>query len=352
MKENHRAVSASSDPQPDPSQPIGLGMDEPADRHGAFPRLDEEQRTRLRASGELRTVGAGEVLFSEGDAGYDFFVVESGAIAIVEGYGDENRVVAIHGPHRFLGELNLLTGSPTYLTAVVRDAGEVIQMPAARLRELVSEDEELSNMILRAFLARRSILIDLGAGVRVVGSRYSPDTRRLREFLARNRMPYHWMDLELDDEADALLQALGVAPADTPVVMGGHGVLRRPTNAELGAMLGLGAAGAPPAMCDVVIVGEGPRASPPRCTAPRRGSTPRRSTRWRSADRPARRRESRTTWDSRPGSREASWPSAPPYRRAGSALASSSPPRRSLSSPSTAITRSSSPEARSFTAGR
>lgn len=240
------------------SEPLGIGMDEPADRHGAFPRLDEEQRARLRAAGDVRAVRPGDVLFAEGDAGYDFFVVESGAVAVVQGYGHEDRVVAVFGPHRFLGELNLLTGSPAVLTAVVRDGGEVIQMPAVALRRIVTEDEELSNMILRAYLARRSILIDLGAGVKLVGSRYSRDTRRLREFLARNRMPYHWMDLEDDEEADTLLRALGVDPAETPVVIGGRGVLRNPSNARLGAMLGLGSQGAPPALCDLVIVGGGP----------------------------------------------------------------------------------------------
>ena len=240
------------------TEPLGLGIDEPADRHGAFPRLDDDQRARLRAAGEVRAVRSGEVLFREGDASYDFFVVESGAVAIVQGYGHENRVVAVHGPHRFIGELNLLTGSPPVLTAVVRDGGEVIQMPAARLREIVAEDEELSNLILRAFLSRRSILIDVGAGVKLVGSRYSRDSRRLREFLARNRMPYRWMDLEEDEEADTLLRALGVAPAETPVVIGGRGVLRNPSNAQLGAMLGLGSRGVSPAMCDLVIVGGGP----------------------------------------------------------------------------------------------
>jgi thioredoxin reductase (NADPH) len=240
------------------SEPIGAGVEEPPDRNGAFPRLDDEQRARLRAAGKVRAVESGDVLFSDGEAGYDFFVVESGAVAIVQGYGHENRVVAVHGPHRFLGELTLLTGSPAYLTAVVRDAGEVIQLPAARLVEIVSQDEELSNVILRAFLSRRSILIDLGTGVKLVGSRYSQDTRRLREFLARNRMPYQWMDLEQDEEADTLLRALRVEPAETPIVVGGRGVLRNPSNAELGAMLGFGSSGPPPALCDLVIVGGGP----------------------------------------------------------------------------------------------
>ena len=240
------------------SEPLGAGMDEPLDRDGAFPRLDGEQRARLRAAGEVRAVAPGDVLFREGDAGYDFFVVESGAVAIVQGYGAENRVIAIHGRHRFLGELNLLTGSPPYLSAVVRDGGQVIQLSSARLREIVAEDQAFSNLILRAFLARRSILIDLGAGVKLVGSRYSSDSRRLREFLARNRMPYHWMDLEDDEEADTLLRAVGVTEAETPVVIGGRGVLRNPSNAQLAAMLGLGSRGEPPAMCDLVIVGGGP----------------------------------------------------------------------------------------------
>jgi thioredoxin reductase (NADPH) len=240
------------------SEPLGAGMEEPPDRNGAFPRLTEDQRARLRAVGQVRPVKSGEVLFAEGDDRYDFFVVESGAVAIVQGYGHENRVIAVHGAHRFLGEINLLTGSAVYLTAVVRDDGEVLQLSAARLRELVAEDEELSNLILRAFMSRRALLIDLGAGVRVVGSRYSPDTRRVREFLARNRMPYHWMDVESDEEAESLLRALGVDPAETPVVISGNGVLRNPSSAEIASMLGFGSRGAPPPMCDLVIVGAGP----------------------------------------------------------------------------------------------
>jgi thioredoxin reductase (NADPH) len=240
------------------SEPLGYGLEEPVDRQGAFPRLNDEQRARLRAIGNVRQVASGEVLFGEGDAGIDFYVIESGAIAIVQGYGHENRVIAVHGAHRFLGEINLLTGSPAYLTAVVRDAGAVIEVPAGRLRELLARDEELSNLILRAFMSRREILIDIGAGVKVVGSRYSLDARRVREFLARNRMPYQWMDVEEDAEAEALLQVLGIEAAETPLLIGGRGVLRNPGNAQIAAFLGLGSRGEPPAMCDLVIVGAGP----------------------------------------------------------------------------------------------
>jgi len=240
------------------SEPLGTGFEEPVNRNGAFPRLGDEQRARLLAVGSVRKVESGEVLFREGDAGYDFFLVESGAVTIVQGYGHENRIIAVHGRHRFLGEINLLTGSPPYLSAVVRDPGEVVQVSAEQLRKLVSGDEELSNIILRAYLARREILIDIGAGVKLVGSRYSRCTRRLREFLARNRMPFQWMDLEDDEQADALLRALGISAAQTPVVISGDGVLRNPSNADVARLLGFGSRGDPPPMCDLVIVGAGP----------------------------------------------------------------------------------------------
>ena len=240
------------------AETIGADLEETPDRGGAAPRLTREQVDRLSAIGKTRTVEPGEILFREGDRRYDFFVLKSGSVAIVEDYGAQNRVVAVHGAGRFLGELSMLTGGSVFLTAVAREAGEVIQIRPTRLRKAGAEDEELSNLILRAFLARRAMLIEVGAGVRLIGSIYSHDSRRLREFLARNRYPYHWVDVESDAEAESLLRVLGVTPCETPVVVGGNCVLRNPSNADLAKALGIGARGAPPVMCDLVIIGGGP----------------------------------------------------------------------------------------------
>jgi thioredoxin reductase (NADPH) len=214
---------------------------------------------QLRRLGKLRHVKPGDVLFAEGDPESDFFVIESGVVAIVQGYGAENRVIAVHGPKRFLGELSMLTGQRIYLSGVVRDEGEVIQVPLEKLRELVAEDKTLSELILGSFMARRSILIEAGTGIKLIGSRFSPDSRRLREFLARNRMPHQWIDLEEDRHADTLLRELGIQPEDTPVVIASGGeILRNPSNTELGGSIGLGARGQTPALCDLLVVGAGP----------------------------------------------------------------------------------------------
>ena len=240
---------------------IGQGKEETPDRYklGAFPRLDEEQMERFRSWGRLRKVERGEVLFAAGEQGESFFVIQSGAVTIVEDYGGKNRFIALHKAGRFLGELGLLVGQRLYLTGVVRDPGEVIEVPLATLREVVDQDKVLSDLILGAFMARRQILIGTGAGTRVIGSRFSPDSRRLREFLARNRMPNHWIDLEEDETAEALLNEMGVGPDETPVVIVGAGeVLRNPSNEELARSLGLGSSGTARASCDLVVVGVGP----------------------------------------------------------------------------------------------
>ena len=109
-------------------EPLGTGVDEPQDRNGAFPRLTDEQRARLRMRGSLERVQTGDILFRAGDETFDFFVVEEGAVTIVDDFGSANRVIAVHGAKRFLGELNLLRGDRAYLTGVVRDPGVVLSL--------------------------------------------------------------------------------------------------------------------------------------------------------------------------------------------------------------------------------
>jgi thioredoxin reductase (NADPH) len=232
---------------------------ESPDPYGAYPRLSAEQIEALEAQGERRTTSEGEVIFRAGDASYDLVVVLEGLVAIVESDHGAERLIAAHGSGRFLGELNLLTGEAVFVSAVVREPGEILVVPAARVRELVARDPILGDLLLRAFVIRRSILIGLRTGLRILGSRHSPDTRRLREFCARNRLPHSWVDLEDHPAAEALLRELGVTPAETPVVIWcGETVLRNPANAELAGLVGLRVEAAKETACDVVIVGMGP----------------------------------------------------------------------------------------------
>ncbi|MFD5421227.1 FAD-dependent oxidoreductase [Streptomyces sp. NPDC127069] len=233
---------------------------ETPDRYGAFPRLTPEQLQDLTAHGERRRAAEGEVLYREGEPFREFLAILSGTVEIFHDHGGpEERTVAVHGPGRFLGELGLLEGQAAFDTAVMRQTGEILVVPVERQRELVDRDPVLGDLILRAYLGRRYLLIGLGAGFRILGSCYSPDTLRLREFAARNRLPHRWVDLEKDKEADALLRRFSIRPEETPVVLWkGQRVLRNPSNAELARLIGLPAPSPAAARCDVMVVGAGP----------------------------------------------------------------------------------------------
>jgi thioredoxin reductase (NADPH) len=95
-------------------------------------------------------------------------------------------------------------------------------------------------------------------GVRVIGHRFSKESHDLRDFLARNRVPARWLDVERDGEARELLTVAGVDAGGLPVALLEDGsVLERPSILELAERLGI--AMAPLAdHYDLVIVGGGP----------------------------------------------------------------------------------------------
>ncbi|SHN27591.1 FAD-dependent oxidoreductase [Actinacidiphila paucisporea] len=243
---------------PTPTQPSPASAPA-ADVHGAYPRLTDDQVAILRSCGQQRQVREGDHLFRAGERSEDFFVVLSGTVAVVERHDDQEHVVQLHGPHSFLGELGLLEGQTAFVSAVVHSPGEVLAVGSAALRDVLSREPALGDVILRAYLLRRTMLAGAGTGFRIVGSAFSADTRRLLEFAARNRLPHRWSDLEKDAEAEALLTRLGISPEETPVVvLHDCRVLRNPSNAELAQVVGLRHETAEKAVCDLLVVGAGP----------------------------------------------------------------------------------------------
>jgi thioredoxin reductase (NADPH) len=230
-------------------------VDDPA----AFPTLAASQISELDALGTRRLIEVGDYLYREGDATYDFFVVVSGVVEIVLQADGEERVITRHGEGRFLGELNLLTGLRVFVSARVIEPGEVIVVPVADLRRVLATQPALGDLILAAFMARRAILLtDASPAIRVVGSRFSPESQRVREFLTRLRIPHEWHDPDHDAAVDRLLRDVGVTTAELPVVIVSGSVMRRPTPGALAEYLGLTVGNLPDRSFDLVIVGSGP----------------------------------------------------------------------------------------------
>lgn len=229
----------------------------------AFPTLDETEMAQLaRCAGgtSLRRYEAGRTLIQAGDRDFAFFVVKSGEIEILDPSGETPKTVVVHRPGQFTGEVSHLTGSPSLVTAVTRCDSEVYEIRSEVLRDLLNRCTELGDLILQAFLARRQLLRESGSftGLRVIGSRYSQDTFRIRDFLARNWIPFTWLDLEADPVVGQLLERFGLGPADTPVVTWGRALLlRNPSNRALAEALDLRQP-LDREVYDLVVIGAGP----------------------------------------------------------------------------------------------
>jgi thioredoxin reductase (NADPH) len=104
---------------------------------------------------------------------------------------------------------------------------------------------------------RQGHLDDTG-GVRVVGDRWSERSHEIKSFLARNHVPYRWLDLERDDEARRLQDLAHATTADLPLVLVPDGeTLRAPSTLDLAGALGLRTSAGQP-LYDLCIVGAGP----------------------------------------------------------------------------------------------
>src|SRR5262249_35658291 len=155
-------------------------------------------------------------------------------------------------------ELDLLTGQRLYATFVVIQAGSIIRVPRTDVKSIIEVDGSLGDLLVQTLFRRREALLLLRSGIQLIGSRYSPDTQRLREFAARNRLAFHWIALDTDSVAPALWQRLGLEPRDTPVaLLGGSAVLVNPSNSELATVAGITDEPLSGSMFDLLVIGAG-----------------------------------------------------------------------------------------------
>ena len=231
-------------------------------RDVAFPKLDESHMAALGRCPltALKKYCDGDKLFEAGARDFKFFIVKSGTVEIVDESGDTPKIIAVHGPGEFTGDASQLTGSPSLFSGVARGQCEAYEVSPDALRQILNNHPDLGDLILQAFLARRQLTTQPGSftGLRVIGSRYSRDTFRIRDFLAKNRVPFTWLDLEVDPQVNKLLKQFGLTETDTPVVAWGRKLLQRnPSNRELAEALGIRQS-LEQTVYDLVVVGAGP----------------------------------------------------------------------------------------------
>ncbi|MET0673848.1 MAG: FAD-dependent oxidoreductase [Microbacterium pygmaeum] len=224
------------------------------------PPLTDAQWARLVAFGTPVTVAEGDYLFRSGDREYDLILVETGEVEIVRDalrwMGEE--VLAHMGPRSFVGELGLLNGQGAFLSARATQGGRMLRVTRTDLRRLMTEDDELSDIVLHALWARRESLRKGPAAMtlKFVGTRSSSDMLALRRFAERLDLVHK--AVEFDPETATSIPGHDYTVEDLPIAyIQGEPILRA-TPGIVAERLGLSYQSQADEVVDLVVVGGGP----------------------------------------------------------------------------------------------
>jgi thioredoxin reductase (NADPH) len=232
-----------------------------ARRDQMFPILTDADIERMRRFGEASAYAAGEHILEAGDVAPGLIVILSGTVDITQDVGPGRRdTIVTHGPGNFVGELAQLSSRPSLVNAEAKEPVEAFVIPSQRLRDLMVQEANLGERIMRALILRRVGLLETGAGGPIiVGPAANGDTLRLQGFLRRSGQPHRALDSDSDPCAKTLIEHFHVDPHHLPIVLCPNGkLMHNPGETELARCIGLLRPIDPERVYDVAIVGAGP----------------------------------------------------------------------------------------------
>ncbi|MFC3326697.1 FAD-dependent oxidoreductase [Mesorhizobium cantuariense] len=232
-----------------------------ARRDQAFPTLAEADIDRMRRFGEASFYAAGEPIFKAGDVAPGLIVVLSGEVDIIQDGGLGRReTIVTHGPGSFVGELAQLSARPSLVNAQAAEPVEAFVIASQRLRDLMVQEANLGERIMRALILRRVGLLESAtSGPIIIGPQDNADVLRLQGFLARSGQPHRALDSDSDPCAKTLIEHFHVDPHHLPIVLCPNGrLLMNPGEKDLARCIGLLRPIDADKLYDVAIVGAGP----------------------------------------------------------------------------------------------
>ena len=242
-----------------PTNPLQT-TDPYARSHQIFPTLSPEQIERARPFGAEENLAEGTVLFERGERGVDFFVVLEGYIEIYEHKLDHTNVIHVHRQQQFTGELDLFNRRKILVGGRMGVAGRVLRVSPASFRRLITAEPDIGEIIMRAFILRRTAFISHAqGGVTLIDTATTADGVRLERFLRRNGYPVTAIR-EACPEYNEVMSRYQLRSDQLPVVVIhlNDQVLERPSNHTLAEALGLVEEIDCSEVVDVAIIGGGP----------------------------------------------------------------------------------------------
>jgi thioredoxin reductase (NADPH) len=232
-----------------------------ARRDQAFPTLPQADIDRMRRFGEASAYAAGERIIKAGDVAPGLIVVLAGSVDITQDGGLGRReTIVTHGPGSFVGELAQLSARPSLVNAEAAEPVEAFVIPSQRLRDLMVQEANLGERVMRALILRRVGLLESAtSGPIIIGPVDNSDVLRLQGFLARSGQPYRVLDSAIDPCAKTLVERFDVDPHHLPIVLCPNGrLLLNPGEKDLARCIGLLRPIDASRLYDVAIIGAGP----------------------------------------------------------------------------------------------
>ena len=187
-------------------------------------------------------VNAGEWIVHEGDPAY-FWVVLSGEVEATKFVGGAEEQITTFDPDEFFGEVPLMLTAATFSGVRALRPSRLARIDAVDFHAMVTESPEAGAILAQTMVRRVNIIRDRFTSARltratIVGDRYDFLCHDIRDFLARNQIPYEWLDPSDPGDAGCIPQA--GAGAETPYVLLADGrVLESPTTRALAEALDL-----------------------------------------------------------------------------------------------------------------
>ncbi|MEM0994193.1 MAG: FAD-dependent oxidoreductase [Bacteroidota bacterium] len=224
----------------------------------SFTTLSPTQIETLKAYGEKAFYGEPTTLVNLGQKDYDFFIVLEGAIHIKNAESDEE-VIAKHEANHFTGSSSILSGRASELFAQATANTTLIRIRPAALKKAIADHSDISDLLMNAFLSRQVVLMkNYEGGIKVIGIENTSATYAIRDFMEKNNLWYHFIDVEKNETALDLLNNFNLSKNDLPVLIdANNNVAVNPSINQLAKYAGV-QADFDNESFDVLVVGAGP----------------------------------------------------------------------------------------------
>ena len=233
-----------------------------------FAGIPDSERASIAARAADVRVGRDEWVILEGQAPA-FFALLEGQLAVFKAVAGHDRQITSFGPGDYFGEVPLLLGSPAIASLRATEPSRLARLDASDFQELITHCRVLNAEILKTMTTRVGRLQRLAIeapppAATVIGRHLDFACHNMRDFLARNRVAFAWLDLNdpsctqrLRDDA-SLPTPEEVAEAALPIIVLTDGRrLDGPSVREAADAIGLQTTPAGDAY-DVVVIGGGP----------------------------------------------------------------------------------------------